>query len=302
MRRLFAAFVLIPLAFCAAAQARVTYIRPVVKDVPLAGIENVVVQNLVGPITIRTVSSSAAPTAHLELLVHSGALDRGFARTLAQQLTFSVQPEGNQLRITANYPVSHFTDYAYPKVKDFLHFFHGTEKNDYQGHHVYVHSLRDKHAVELWAEIRLSLPSGYNVYLQNNYGDVTIDSSGAAPGGANSGLVHAFTDYGDFHVIAPAWTNMTLITNWGSIRFPDGLGNLKDVSLTTSYGSCWLYLLPGTAAKIYAHRDLGFLKNKFNDAKFSKEKDEHVMTLGDGNGPVIHINMDLGNLHLQKAA
>src|SRR5690348_1978380 len=107
---------------------RVPFIRPVQKDIPTAGVTQVVLQNLVGPIRIQTTQGTDRDDMKLVVLIHAAGQDETFARTLSEQLTFSVDQIGNQVRIIGHYPLDHFRDYGYPRMKSIM-WIHGTDAN-----------------------------------------------------------------------------------------------------------------------------------------------------------------------------
>ena len=285
---------MLALATGAFAGDHATYIRPIEMTLPAAGVTQVVLINLVGPVTVETAPDAAI---HLEVLVHAGGSDAAFARTLAGQLDFQTQQTGGQLRISGVYPLDHFRDYGYPNMKSILGI-HGTDSNEYNGQKVFIRDVGSDKAVELWADVRLKLPANLALVVRNTYGDVELrGSGGAAPGGS----VDGFTDVGDFTVYRPAWATVKLQTDYGKVEFTDGFGAAQDISLNTNVGGTYLDL-PGDAhAKIVAHKDLGFLHNDLTTANFSKNSDgDSVLQLGPGGGPVVHIEMSVGSLHLKK--
>ncbi len=288
--------ILLAAAVCAAPAwaKRATYIRPVVQVVPTAGLTQVVVENLVGPIDIITEPTDQVQIA---ILVHGGGLDRVFARTLTQQLHFEIRKIGPQLRVIGHYPVDQFQNYGYPHMKR-MFFIHGTDSNLYEGHKVYIRDVGNKKSVELWAEIRITLPSSVNLVIRNIYGDVRIRGNG----GGGSGSLDGFTDVGDFLIHNPRWAKVKLDSDYGSIKFLDGFGVVQDMHVETDFGGTYFYLQPGASGKIIAHKSLGFLHNEFNDALFKSDGNGHkVMLLGDGHGTVVHVDMNVGSLHLEKA-
>lgn len=288
------ALVLLFLASFAAAADHATYIQPIEKTLPAAGVTQVVLQNLVGPVTIE-----AKPDGdiHLVVLVHAGGPDQTFARTLAGQLTFSTEQTGGQLRITGQYPLDHFRDYGYPRMKSIMGI-HGTDSNEYLGQKVFIRNVGAKRAVELWAEVRLTVPDNLALVIRNIYGDVEV-RGGAGPGA--TGSFDGFTDVGDFTIYRPRWAQMTLQSNYGKVEFTDGLGATQDIHVNTQFGGTYLDLPPNAQGKIVARKDLGFLHNDVTNAKFSKDDEgDSVLQLGDGNGPVVHIDMSVGSLHLRK--
>ncbi len=291
-------FILVLLAaLCCAAPAwakRATYIRPVMKSVSTAGLTQVVIQNLVGPIDIITQPTDQVKIA---ILVHGGGLDRVFARTLTQQLHFDIRKIGPQLRIIGHYPVKQFQNYGYPYMKSFF-FIHGTDTNIYRGHRVHIRDVGNKKSVELWAEIRVTLPSSLSLVIRNIYGDVRMRGNG----GGGNGSLDGFTDVGDFLIHNPRWAQVKLDSDYGSIKFLDGFGVVQDMHVKTDFGGTYFYLRPGASGKIIAHKTLGFLHNNFNDALFKSDGDGHkVMVLGDGRGTTVHVDMNVGSLHLEKA-
>lgn len=271
------------------------YIRPIVQNEPAAGLSQVVVINLVGPISIDT---EPTDQVGIQILIHGGGMDQVFAQTLAQQLQFKIERIGSQLRITGEYPTDHFRDYGYPRMKSVLGI-HGTDNNVYQGKAVRIRHVGNKKSVELWAEIRLRLPSSLGLVIRNIYGDVNLRGSDA--GAAGTGAFDGFTDVGDFLIHNPRWRDMKLESDYGAVKFLDGFGAVKDIQVKTDFGGTYFYLRPGASGKILAQKDLGFLHNDFTNAIFSKEGDEHVMVLGDGHGTVVHVDMNVGSLHLEKA-
>lgn len=271
------------------------YIRPIQKDVPAAGLTQVVLQNLVGPISVQTNDGNVV---HLEVLVHAGGPDATFRKTLASQLDFTVQNLNGQLRITGVYPLEHFHDYGYPRMKSILGI-HGTDNNEYDGQKVFIRNVGSKKAVELWAEVRLTLPTRLALVLRNTYGDV--DLHGGAPGGAPVGSLDGFTDVGDFSIYRPLWSDLKIQSDYGKVEFTDGFGAAKDIHISTDVGGAYLDLPPACNCQIIAHKDLGFLHNDVNDAKFSKDSDgDSVLQLGTGQGAQVHVDMSVGSLHLSR--
>lgn len=289
-------------AFAAAMAApawakRVTYIRPVVQNEPAAGLTQVVLENLVGPISIQT---EPTPQVGIQILIHAAGLDQVFAKTLSQQLTFKIERAGPQLRIIGLYPTDHFHNYGYPNMRSILGI-HGTDNNVYRGQTVHIRHAGNKHSVELWAEIRLTLPSSLDLVIRNIYGDVELRGADAGAIGPPAGALDGFTDVGDFIIHDPRWATMKLDSDYGAIKFMDGFGAARDISVETDFGGTYFYLHPGATGKILAQKDLGFLHNDFSNAIFKTEGDEHVMQLGDGHGTVVHVNMNVGSLHLEPA-
>jgi len=292
---------LLPLLWVACSLAwgfdHATYIRPIEKTLPAAGVTQVVVQNLVGPITVKT---SSDEQIHLVVLIHAGGADATFARTLAGQLDFQVQNINGQVRIIGVYPLDHFRDYGYPKMKSILGI-HGTDSNEYDGQKVFIRDVGSKKAVELWAEVRLTLPARLGLVLRNTYGDVELRGGGAAVGAAAGGSLDGFTDVGDFSIYRPLWSTIKIQSDYGKVEFTDGLGEARSVHVSTNVGGAYLDLPPGSNCQIIAHKDLGFLHNDVNDAKFSKNSaGDSVLQLGDGHGAHVHIDMSVGSLHLAK--
>ncbi|MGH9394490.1 MAG: hypothetical protein ACRD1E_10005 [Terriglobales bacterium] len=289
-----AAGLVLGLAAGARADDRASYIRPIEKTLPAAGVTQVVLENLVGPITVETVPGG---TIGLEVLVHAGGPDAAFARTLAGQLDFHTQQTGGQLRIIGVYPLDHFRDYGYPKMKSILGI-HGTDSNRYDGKKVFIRDVGSDKAVELWAEVRLKLPANLELVVRNTYGDVELRGSGGA---APASSVDGFTDVGDFTVYRPAWGHIKLQSDYGKVEFTDGFGEASDISLNTNVGGTYLDLPADARAKIVARKDLGFLHNDLTTANFSKDdQGDSVLQLGPGGGPVVHIEMSVGSLHLKK--
>ncbi len=276
---------------------RTTYIRPIEKTLSAAGITQVVVQNLVGPISVKTSSDGQI---HLVVLIHAGGADATFARTLAGQLDFQVQNINGQLRIIGVYPLDHFRDYGYPHMKSILGI-HGTDSNEYDGQKVFIRDVGSKKAVELWAEVRLSLPAQLGLVLRNTYGDIDLRGGNAAAGAPAGGSLDGFTDVGDFSIYRPLWSAIKIQSDYGKVEFTDGLGAARSVHVSTNVGGAYLDLPPDSDCQIIAHKDLGFLHNDVNNAKFSKNADgDSVLQLGDGRGAHVHIDMSVGSLHLAK--
>ncbi|HEY7856787.1 MAG TPA: hypothetical protein VIC32_10095 [Terriglobales bacterium] len=270
-----------------------TFIRPVQQTIPAAGITQVALENLVGPISVQT---SAEGPIQLVVLIHSGGADDAFARALSQQLNFTVKNENGQLRIIGNYPLEHFRDYGYPHMRGIMGI-HGTTSNEYDGKKVFIHDVGSKKAVELWAEVRLTVPANINIAIRNTYGDVELRGGGDA---ASTATLDGFTDVGDFSVYRPVWGTLKLQSDYGKVEFTDGLGVGKDIYVNTDVGGTYLDLPPQAQGKIIAHKDLGFLHNDVSAAKFTKDADGNsVLQLGDGAGPSVHIEMSVGSLHLQ---
>ena len=278
--------------------SHVTYLNPIVQTVPAAGLTQVVVQNLVGPISIATTSGD---TVKLTVIVHSGGPDKAFARTLAQQVSFPVTRIAGQLRITGVYPLDHFRDYGYPMMKSILGI-HGTDTNVYDGKKVFIRAAGSSQAVELWAEVRLQLPASLGLVIRNIYGDVTL--RGAAQPGAQpaAGILDAFTGVGDFSVYRPEWDSVKLETDYGKIEFTDGLGASRAIALKTdNVGSTYLDLPQHPNCRIVTHKDLGFLHNDVSTAKFRKDSNgDSVLQFG-GGAALIHVDMSLGSLFLHRA-
>lgn len=273
---------------------RVTFIRPVMKSFPTAGLTQVVVENLVGPIDIITEPTDQVQVA---ILIHGGGLDRVFARTLTHQLHFELRQVGPQLRIIGHYPTQQFHNYGYPHMKR-MFFIHGTDSNMYLGQKVYIRAVGNKKSVELWAEIRVTLPSSLNLVIRNIYGDVHIRGNG----GGGNGSLDGFTDVGDFLIHNPRWAKIKLDSDYGAIKFLDGFGVVRQMHVETDFGGTYFYLRPGASGKIIAHKSLGFLHNEFNDALFkSNGNGQKVMVLGSGQGTVVYVDMNVGSLHLEKA-
>src|SRR6185437_14578035 len=113
------------------------WLTPALMLAPAAGVTQVVLINLVGPVTVETAPDAAI---HLEVLVHAGGSDAAFARTLAGQLDFQTQQTGGQLRISGVYPLDHFRDYGYPNMKSILGI-HGTDSNEYNGQKVFIRDV-----------------------------------------------------------------------------------------------------------------------------------------------------------------
>lgn len=271
-----------------------TYIRPILQTLPAAGLTQVVVQNLVGPISIQT---EDGPNIEVAILVHAGGADATFARTLSQQLTFQVERINGQLRIIGVYPLDHFRDYGYPRMKS-VFFIHGTDSNEYDGKKVFIRNVGSKKAVELWAEVRLTLPPSLALVIRNTYGDVDLRGDG---GPSAPGSLDGFTDVGDFTVYRPRWAQIKLQSDYGKVVFTDGLGTGQEIHVNTDVGGTYLDLPPDANGKIVAHKDLGFLHNDVSNAKFSKnDNGDSVLQLGNGQGPTVHIDMSVGSLHLRR--
>lgn len=290
----FSCIFLLAVSSLAWGDSKATYIRPIVQTIPAAGVTQVVVQNLVGPISIQT---HDGPSIELEILIHAGGADPTFARTLAQQLNFTVEQVAGQLRVIGVYPLDHFRDYGYPRMKSILGI-HGTDSNEYNGQKVFIRNVGSKKAVELWAEVRLTLPPALALVVRNTYGDVDIRGGAGAAG---DGSFDGFTDVGDFTVYRPRWAQIKLQSDYGKVEFTDGLGMGKDIHVNTDVGGTYLHLPPDARGRIIAHKDLGFLHNDVSNAKFAKNGDgDSVLQLGDGQGPTVHIEMSVGSLHLRK--
>ncbi|MGH9518612.1 MAG: hypothetical protein ACRD2D_03145 [Terriglobales bacterium] len=291
-RRLLPLLIVVSLPLWAANKA--TYIRPIMQTMPAAGLTQVVVQNLVGPVAIQT---EEGPNLEIAILVHAGGADATFARTLSQQLTFKIEKIGSQLRIIGVYPLDHFRDYGYPRMKS-VFFIHGTDSNEYDGKKVFIRDVGSKKAVELWAEVRLTLPPSMGLVIRNTYGDVDL-RGGSGP--AATGSLDGFTDVGDFTVYRPRWARIKLQSDYGKVTFTDGLGSGQEIHVNTDVGGTYLDLPPDANGKIVAHKDLGFLHNDVSNAKFTKNSDgESVLQLGNGQGPTVHIDMSVGSLHLRR--
>jgi len=285
------------LAACVPAMAsHATYIRPVQQTIPASGIKQVALENLVGPVTVQT---SDGGDIQLVILINSGGSDDTFARALSQQLNFTVKNDNGQLRIIGNYPLDHFRDYGYPYMRNLMGIkgLHGTTSNEYDGQKVFIHDVGSKKAIELWAEVRLTVPANIDVAIRNTYGDVTLRGGG---GEASTATFDGFTDVGDFSVYRPVWGTLKLQSDYGKVEFIDGLGVGRDIYVNTDVGGTYLDLPPDAKGRIIAHKDLGFLHNDVSAAKFTKDADGNsVLQLGDGSGPSVHIEMSVGSLHLQ---
>ena len=274
---------------------KATYIRPVIQSFPAAGIQSVVIENLDGPVTVRTAQTQAIK---VEILIHAAGADKTFARTLTRQLIFKPHVVVSQLRIVGHYPTRQFRNYGYPYMKAFLGFFHGTDTNQYLGQTIHVRAKGNSKSIVLWAHIRISLPPDVTIYVRNIYGNLTARCYGPA----GKGLFDAFTSAGNILVYDPKWAHLNLQSDYGAVKFPRGLGVINDAKIDTHFGGTYLYLQPGATGKIYARKSLGFLHNSFTKAHFSNQHGEHVMVLGDGHGPIVHIKMKVGSLHLERGA
>ncbi|MGH9486518.1 MAG: hypothetical protein ACRD04_02870 [Terriglobales bacterium] len=273
------------------ASRKATYIRPVMHTFSAAGIRQIVVQNLAGPISVQT---AAGNSIQVTILIHSAGDDAVFARTLSQQLTFTVQNINGQLRVIGNYPLDHFRNYAYPMKS--IAGIHGTDKNVYQGKKVFVRNVSSGKAVELWAEIRITTPPRVAVVLRNIYGELKLRGGVPAPGG---GSMDGFTDAGNIEVYRPEWQSVKLQNDYGKVDFTAGLGAARDIHIKTDVGSTYLSLQPGADPVIIAHKDLGFLHNDITQASFHKDSQgDSVLKLGDGKGATVTIDMSIGSLHL----
>jgi hypothetical protein len=279
--------------------SRVPYLYPIQKSVPAAGLTQVVLQNLVGPISVDT---AAGDNVTLTVIVHAAGPDQAFARTLAHQVSFTVKRIAGQLRITGVYPLDHFRDYGYPMMKSVLGF-HGTDSNVYDGKKVFIRSAGSSKAVELWSEIRLKLPASLGLVIRNIYGDVTLRGAAQPNAQPASGILDAFTGVGNFTVYRPEWDSVKLETDYGTTRFTDGVGAARAISVKTdNVGSCYLDLPANPNLQIVTHKDLGFLHNDISAAKFTKDdQGDSVLKLGSGLA-VIHVDMSVGSLYLHPAA
>ncbi len=279
--------------------SHVTYLYPIQRTVPAAGLTQVVVQNLVGPITITT---TAGDSVELTVIVHSAGPDHAFARTLAHQVSFPVTRIAGQLRITGTYPLDHFRDYGYPMMKSILGI-HGTDSNVYDGKKIFIRSAGSSKAVELWAEIRLKLPATLGLVIRNIYGDVTLRGAAQPAAAPASGILDAFTGVGDFNVYRPEWDSVKLETDYGTVRFTDGVGSSRVINIKTdNVGSTYLDLPRNPSLKVITHKDLGFLHNDITAAKFTKNSQgDSVLQLGSGLA-VVHVDMSVGSLYLHPAA
>lgn len=275
------------------AAKRAHYIRPVVRSFAAGNLKTIVIENLDGPVTLRTDAGSQVRVA---ALIHAGGLDETFARTLAEQLRLKPHIAGDQLRIIAHYPVEQFHNYGYPYIKSFLKFFHGTDTNRYEHHTVHVRTEGSGKAVELWAEIRVTAPPTLAIVVRNIYGNV--ETRGHGPAG--NGSLDAFTSAGDIVVHNPRWSRLKIESDYGAIKFPRGLGVAEDIRLRTHFGGAYLYLAPGASGKIVARKDLGFLHNAFTHGHFTRHGNRFILPLGDGHGPVVHVDMQVGSLHLER--
>ncbi len=271
---------------------RIHYIRPVVAKFPASGIHTVVIQNLDGPVTLSTEATSSVK---VEALIHAGGMDETFARTLSHQLQLQPRLVGQQLRIVAHYPVMQFHDYGYPYIRTMFHFFHGTDTNRYEHQTVHVRKLGSGQSIELWAEIRVTAPPTVAVYVRNIYGDVETRGNGPA----GNGLLDAFTSAGDIVVNNPRWARLKLQSDYGAVKFPRGLGVAEDIHLKTHFGGAYLFLSPGASGQIIARKNLGFLHNSFTHSHFTRQGGNYILALGDGHGPVVHVDMKVGSLHLE---
>lgn len=293
-------YLLFPLLFvglmvAAHASDHATYIRPLVKTVPAASVHQIVLENLVGPVSVQTMPGDSISVV---VLVHSAGADATFARALSQQLSFSIKNINGQLRIIGEYPLDHFRNYGYPKMKSIIGI-HGTDSNVYQGKKVFIRNAGSGKAVVLWAEIRLKVPADIAVVIRNTYGKLTLHGGDPVAGAA---AMDAFTDVGDIDVVRPQWSSLKLQNDYGSVKFTNGLGSSRDIHIKTDVGGTYLALLPDADPVIVAHKDLGFLHNDVTNASFTKDaQGDSVLKMGDGKGPTITINMSVGSLHLAKA-
>lgn len=279
----------------ASASNKATYIRPIVKTVRAASVHQIVIENLVGPISVET---RPGDSISLVVLVHSAGADATFAQALSQQLHFSVDNINGQLRIVGDYPLDHFRNYGYPKMKSIIGI-HGTDSNVYQGKKVFIRDAGSSKAVVLWAEIRLQAPPNIAVVIRNIYGNLTLHGGDAVPGGAS---VDAFTDVGNIKIYRPQWLSLNLQNDYGSVKFTDGLGVARDIHIKTDVGGTYLALPPAADPVIVAQKDLGFLHNDVSNAHFSKDaQGDSVLKMGDGKGATVTIDMSVGSLHLTKA-
>lgn len=295
MKHFYTALVLFGFTLSAWASHKATFVRPVMQTIPAAGIRQIVVQNLVGPISVKT---SVGDSISLVVLIHSGGDDATFAQALSRQLQFSVNNDNGQLRIIGDYPLDHFRNYGYPDMKSVIGI-HGTDSNIYQGKKVFIRDVDSSKAVELWAEIRLTAPPGIAVVVRNLYGDVTLHGGDPIAGGSS---FDGFTDVGDFLIYRPQWQSLKLENDYGKVDFTDGLGSARDIHIKTNVGGTYLALPPGADPTIVAHKDLGFLHNNVTDASFVKDSQgDSVLKLGDGKGAMVTIDMSVGSLHLTKA-
>lgn len=287
------------LAAGAMAAKRVEYVRPIQQTLPAAGVTQLVIQNLVGPITITN-----APDDQIKIviLITGGGLDETFARALTQQLNFKIDQIGPQVRIVGQYPLDHFRDYGYPKMKSIAGI-HGTDNNEYDNgtgnnERVHIRAVDSSKAVELWAEIRVTCPTHVGVVIRNIYGDVEVNGDG--PQG--QGTFDGFTDVGDFTMNNPRWKNIKVESDYGKVDFTQGFGAAEDIHVKTDVGGAYFELEPGATGKILASKDLGFLHNDFTEARFTKDPTtgQSEMILGDGSGTVVHVDMSVGSLHLRR--
>ncbi|MGH9476462.1 MAG: hypothetical protein ACRD1C_09020 [Terriglobales bacterium] len=290
------ALLLLTLSLAAWANPKATYVRPVMQTIPAAGIRQIVVQNMVGPISVKT---DVGPSIALVVLIHSGGNDATFAQALSQQLQFSIQNDNGQLRVIGEYPLDHFRNYGYPNMKSIIGI-HGTDSNVYQGKKVFIRDVNSSKVVDLWAEIRLTAPPGIEVVVRNTYGNVTLHGGDPITGGSS---FDGFTDVGDFKIYRPQWQSLKIQNDYGDVDFSDGLGSARDIRVKIgNVGSTSLALPPGADPTIIAHKDLGFLHNDITEASFVKNSQgDSVLKLGDGKGATVTIDMSVGSLHLIKA-
>ena len=193
-------------------------------------------ENLAGEVTIEGTSGGqveVVATIHAE---SGGGTD---ASTLLGLLQVEFESDGDELDITANYPVNRYRTYRYPRRQG-----RGTTNTQtrYQGERVRVTSRSDDDAVTLYVDFTLRIPAGVSVSAENVAGDISADGmrgelsadtgSGNVSAANGTGRVEADTGSGDVRVTAYEG-DIGADTGSGNVEIRDVTG---DVSADTGSG------------------------------------------------------------------
>ncbi len=144
-------------------EARGHETRVVKQDIAVPAGGTVFLENLAGRVTV---SSRTGGAVGLEATVHAESA------ALAESLRFTPRTEGNRVLIEAGYPVAEHDTFAYPGEHEGLSWFNTSRSTmRYQGKRVTVVS-GSRRGVLLYADIRLTVPSGVSVSIHNLVGRV----------------------------------------------------------------------------------------------------------------------------------
>jgi hypothetical protein len=186
-------------------------------------------ENLAGHVVVEGVAG--ATDVIVEVIVHAAADSAAEADSLVDSLEVSTTEESDRLTVRAVYPVDLHDHYYYPgrePKKGFAHMLGGSRsKLRYGGDRVTVVNRPRRGAIMLYADLRVTLPHGVGVIVDNGVGSVEAEGlRGSVFLSITSGDVFTSSTAGKLEIDSLGG-NVHISSHDGSATADTGSGNIE---------------------------------------------------------------------------